>query len=144
MDDALTRSEQAALEAAGWVYAGGGLGDGGQPYLRFRRRSVEARGSRGYWRAVIAELPTDGSDLVQDYAATLARAEAARSARLQATHADLLRVAQAADAEARQQRGALRAALQSILAIAEARSDGTWDDVMRTARAALDGKDHAD
>jgi hypothetical protein len=138
MDDALTGSEQELLEAAGWVYAGGGLGDGGQPYLRFRRRSVEARGSRGYWRAVIAELPTDGSD--QDYAATLARAEAAEAelARLQAAHADLLRVTQAADAEARQQRGALRAALQSILAIAEARSDGTWDDVMRTARAALE------
>jgi ElaB/YqjD/DUF883 family membrane-anchored ribosome-binding protein len=63
----------------------------------------------------------------------------AELARLQATHADLLRVAQAAGAEARQQRGALRAALQSILAIAEARSDGTWDDVMRTARAALEG-----
>jgi hypothetical protein len=59
-------------------------------------------------------------------------------ARLQATHADLKRVAQAAELEARQQRGALRAALQSILAIAEARSDGTWDDVMRTARAALE------
>jgi hypothetical protein len=72
---------------------------------------------------------------------TLARAEAAEAdlARLQSTHADLLRVAQAAEAEARQQRGALRAALQSILAIAEARSDGTWDDVMRTARTALDG-----
>jgi hypothetical protein len=58
--------------------------------------------------------------------------------RADAAQADLLRVAQAADAEARQQRGALRAALQSILAIAEARSDGTWDDVMRTARAALE------
>jgi hypothetical protein len=114
MDDALTGSEQELLEAAGWVYAGGGLGDGGQPYLRFRRRSVEARGSRGYWRAIIAELPTGGSD--QDYAATLARAEAAEAelARLQSTHADLLRVAQAAALESAKREQALLARLKAI------------------------------
>lgn len=56
-NDALTRDEQDMLEADGWKYAGGGLGDNGQPYLKFTKHGETSRGSRTYWRDVIANIP---------------------------------------------------------------------------------------